>query len=489
MISNERILVHVFDINFAMLPQSEKYIQMSSDQKIVSVPNNDKINIFDVDELINNHILKLHTENKIVPHKINEIFKCLLCNDMYIIIYISDNKYVITSHYFFNNAQPKIINLDVPIDRCHIFFSQNCNNLLIFDTMHEKIKTINLKNFCEKEMILKGNVNKIITNTIALSDDGNLITFLTSDNRLVLVDDRNELEVKEYGTKLEITRNDVFNMTSTITRHKDFINIQSNTAIKNIYSLLIRITRDTALNWNILEFSNGYFLSDQIRCNFLSQSSGNTICIDKLLVYDANSIVPLTLIDAVLSVLKDNMDTSDTIGNTYINNELIIKDNDYEEVYNVSNWVLNLLGLNVININNLKDLNIPMFKYNFKNSNELCCTTFQLLLIFLQDHHKMNKYINIIYDQYQENKVDYVVNMMLKILEGFVHDRTTSLRTQYIEYLLIKFVLLFHYNKTEIDIKKMVKLCRHLRMTRLFLLKSLKMTFKIDITHQLLLKS
>jgi hypothetical protein len=198
---NNKKLVHIFDVhkNVKML---EKYVQISHSLKLLSIPDEEFLHIFSVDELVRHNSLKIYDRgiSLDLTHNIPTVYKklareknttvnmskqtdidsvqyphkCILYNDKYVIICKTDNKISGVIIYNFEKQDTKILDIDNDNEVSHIFFSENGKYLMKY--VNDKLYIVNIDTEKTRLIILaKQLCDTIYQNTFSISDDGELI--------------------------------------------------------------------------------------------------------------------------------------------------------------------------------------------------------------------------------------------------------------------------------------------------------------------------
>lgn len=309
-----------------------KCIQVSNDFKYLSIPENDKINIYSIDFL---HKGSLHYVSSIeitsLPDHIlinNSLYKCVLTDRVFSII--TRHKIIIINY---NDHTINIINNSIEI----LKFSPNGKYLLYQNRLDNDLTLLNLLN--NESITVKNNTTKL-----NLSDDGKI--FYCSNNSL-----------KIYDPETNIDSNVDIDVDFTITaylmnydHYLDAINEINETDYSKMYAL-IGINK-TSIFCRIIKYSDikGYY-SDQCKsCTIKIDTDlvydyvyhNGTLFIyktnTKIIVYDFSKSFPLKIIDQLRSEIQFKMNReikSDTL--------TIVGANDSKHTYKISKYMSNII--------------------------------------------------------------------------------------------------------------------------------------------------
>jgi len=153
-----------------------KYVQVSRDFRLISIPENDTINIYDLFGLINRNTLQHVDSFDLVSSSTDKPYKCILCKDLFMMVCADTNTNTNTNHYTSLITTNHTIKLDTNMDRSCLKFSPNGRYVVVYDKDKRQLllcNTINNPVFTP----LPINIDGIVPNTICLSDDGRLLFY------------------------------------------------------------------------------------------------------------------------------------------------------------------------------------------------------------------------------------------------------------------------------------------------------------------------
>jgi hypothetical protein len=503
-------LIHVFNNNTSS--NLDKYIQLSTDFKTISIPENNNIFVFGIWDIIKNNIPAMFSENMILVDEENSdhIHKCFLYENNYVIIHIIDNKYVVTLYDLIKKLPPKIIDLNMSVDHTTIKFSLTCKYLLTLNGINGQVDLINLQNITTESSFIVKNYNSVIKNTITISDDGKLVTFFTTNNFLVLLDNKNENKIKIKNIVVDNKEN-IKTYNVFILHNKNFLNSQNNNAINNIYFIVLW-RKEKLFIWSIIDFDEGFCvythenknmieccLSENETIKSVYTNGSKYICEtetpeNKIYYYDLGIIIPFIIIDIFLSIIKSEL-CQNSESQTQKKKKLMIKTITYDEEYVADTWLADSFTNNELVVDSsFADVMILTCEKNLQY------TSLQLVLTFLQDYKKIKKYTQLIHSQSHDNRdVFRIVDMVSQIknkIKLSTSQKYKELVVQHMEYTVIYFALLYYFFGTtngtthlsKTDVENFTKMLNSLDLTKIFLIKSLKMLFGVDITPSVIKK-
>jgi len=472
-------LIHVFEsnINIQLL---EKYIQMSHDYKLLSIPDGDILCIFDIVTIINNKTLKTNYSNAKIKFKNTNIstlsvnatitnnslpelfggslpelfngtpYKCILYSDRYIIVSKNESSnYKSVIIYDFIHKCTHVVNINKNINNSSIALSEHGKYLLFCDIEERNtnnnieqyiwlVDLNNLKDTCDRHyklLITTQNASVIHINTFAISNNGELVCVLVSSdnkNKLLLVDNNereintDEYELNNIGDPKYITMN--------IYDHSDMIKKNQNGSKLYIITIWNKQIHKVFI-WTIVKFAN---FNDMIYGPKILTFCGSNIesvntnghqyiykCATHLVIYDIDKHLPLMMVNSMLDTLK-------------IPHTIVSMDN-----------------------NNLE----------------------QMFLHLLNNHYEMSKNIKNI----SEPQIILLFDIITKI-QNTKH--LPDNYCDYMEYLIIKITLMsYQLNYSNIISKKNIKhltsIFNKLKLTKMFFVKMIEFNFGIKLVEYL----
>lgn len=493
---NNKILVHIFDVN-KNIKRLEKYVQISHNLKLLSIPDDDFLYIFSVDELVHDNVLKIYdggirldlTHSIPIVHKksiidttvpshrvsvdsIQEPYKCILYNDKYVIICTIDNKISAVIIYNFEKQDTKILDIDKDTTSPYIFFSENGkylmthtkNQLCVVNINTEKTKLIILsKQLCDT----------LYQNTFSISDDGELITVL-NDSGIVLINSTSQIDKysidKQFGNLKDASMN--------IINNSDDINKINVITLwnKKLHKILILT----------MIYNNGYILTKKyIAINIRDEldvlyTNGHLYVYkfdEYINVYDIDKTISLNILNSLLDILSINLDKFGTQ-----NMQLNVIGFSNNDTYTVKKWVFDMLGANIDLSKHSNLIDSIIFKNKKGNNMNL----FQIFLGLIHNHKLTDEYLNcVLSEESYEEKTELIILALLRLTEMLTvlckNDTIVNLSGYYIEYLLIKIGLIIYKSKSEIE--PILNIYGNIKNTKQFMFCLFRTYFNLDINR------
>lgn len=507
---NCNTLIHTFEPN-NNIKQINKYIQMSPDLKIFSIPDKEYLYFFKVDSLIkykqldqfdfdikfnmlSNTLLSTSSNSSLDTFSelsLSNILKCVLYANKY--IFIDTNKSNVKNIMIFDFLKKKIKFINTNFEpNIKITLNSNGNYMLLYNNVNVYI----IDNVNYKKQIIPFNDSHNIVST-SLSPNGKIIVFLTDDGLL-----------KIFINNIDNYKQVIFNVRKHIKsiNFKMYLYDYSNILLNNeIYSeLYLLVLFDMSFHklhiWSMLICNNDeIILSEPKEITFNIKSKINSLnvhdCIfiykytDFVDIYDIKKYFLNILINAILDAIKllirnkIKIKTNNTINTNF---KIITTDREINIITNT--WLKEICNFD-LNLTNFKELEYDILTYNEKR-----LTTIEIFLTIFKDHYKISDMIKELNNEIgQTKKVNLIINGLFqiksKLLEqNFLLENIQSELTYYFEYLIIKFVLNYYENKKtytmQILINYLIKLFKKLTKvkSRLTFVELCKITLGIDLT-------
>jgi hypothetical protein len=242
---SEKYLIHIAKVNNCSA-DIMKYVQISHDFRFIMLPENDVINVYSLINIVNtglqfNSQLNLQLISTIDYFKIiiddnnsccKTLYKCVLCEDLFIVIYALDSRYsshsncqnsicytdIITFNYTTGTKSHftgviELKNSNIDITNSVLKLSANGRYMFLYDTVKSTALLCNMLNNNTKSKDLSIPVNLVIDNisyidTFCISDDGRILIYFDSINSLINLYD--------------ITHNNIFNLKTAINKTTNY---------------------------------------------------------------------------------------------------------------------------------------------------------------------------------------------------------------------------------------------------------------------------
>lgn len=313
-----------------------KYIQVSQDFQLISLPDNNTLHLYDLRKLIESNILEyvdtIGSFDKIMSDQSNP-YKCILFNNIYVILYNKNN----TQNHNIRNNGILIINYDQQ-RITNVAFNNLWDNIMIrlstngyYCVMYDKImKNISICNFkSENPSFTLININININNehnksdnignidninkidAINISNDGKLI-FMIMNNTCVFYDTQKTKIIKVF-------QNQSKGLTYQLLDYSEIIH----EGITNISKIHILVgwnqSRGEIYYWHInytikeeYEMFGPFYLRFKISGTLEYICNNNDLYIyktkDKLTVYDLKKVIQLRFIEILRRDVKKGLD-------------------------------------------------------------------------------------------------------------------------------------------------------------------------------------
>jgi hypothetical protein len=509
-------LIHVFESS-STIQLLEKYIQISHDYQLLSIPDGEMLYIFNVTDLIRTNSLKTNyssvsikfTNNKIPRMKtldeslLNNTFfdgdpyKCILYNDRYIIVSKSENNYKAVIVYDFIHKCTHIVNINKKIDSSSLALSEHGKYLLFCDkTEKNNVWLVDL-NHLEKINDIKHKQISIITqykiysHTFTISNDGKLIAVLTHNNKLVFIENDDNITIDEHQLDIDIGDSKyntihIFDYGELIHNKLYTVTIWNKQLQKIFTWIIIRVGTGNSTLFGpkifVLNINSKEICTDEL----ISLSTNGHQFVYKftedIYVYNMNKMILSMINDAILDTLKINLLKVNLCGN---NSELMILTKTSQKSYTTKRWISDLLLNNSrthLDLRGVEFCDTPLLKRN-----GLYINSIHFFLILLHNHNEIYGYI----DDISENKMQQFFDVMLQlynIISSYNDEINAVFIRHYMEYLIVKITLVFYKSKYQtekkciINIKEIIKTFKKLTVAKIFLIKLVHINFGYDIT-------
>jgi hypothetical protein len=449
-ITDIKKFIHIFNFNGDEIIQ--KYITLSTNNNIISIPDENYLYFYKVNKIIEDGELELSEINSRIflngipkIQKLNskknidcdDIFnpeKCYFYKNKFVIISNDTNKsgnYILINK--FSTNQSKMIDYDMNM----FWISENCNYILLLN--NNILYTFNVE--CVNEIINDRQIkcdklSKFInrTNTV-ISDNGDYICVYTEKKLFVLNLDNNideQYDINSFGKPENIIIK-IYDFNSFIIGMKDF------------NKLNVILLWNTKLNkfkyWILFKYDKEYLSSNE---------------------YNINSTNP---IDSISNVSSESI-----YGFTYI-----LENND----------ILNIVNIEKIIIMNIIDFIIQSIYYKFeikqKENVNLILNNNKIIIKKWMEPIFIEKYDNIILCVQVLNN-ENMVKFDYKLIIDFIKIMKLS-NSIYVEFLFIKIIYKYLIENVTIRNKllsNIYKLIKQMNLIRPFLIQSLFKLFNIE---------
>lgn len=341
-----------------------RFIQISNDFRFISFPENDTINVYDLKKLlIDNSLEYIGTLGKFTKNIVNPL-KCLLFGDIYIIIDIGCNVKISIINYKLDT----INELD-GINKDHFIKTSrngkyivigNKNVLQMYDLMRKTITKIDI------------NIN-IFFNTICISDDGEIISYLVNNDLVIYSVKMRKMFKLLNGTTMDTIDLDLSTIKFYLLDYNWIVDLD----ITNNYSEYVYVLVGCTNNMNIVYYwiiiySNDNFQlcspyrietvnNEQIEYVYCTGSIFIYKTPTRVVIYDLNNIIPIQYIELLTKqiCMRINRSFRCSYNEKLYHNTIILNGTDDScHTYNLDPFVQYLLSLFKSKVNNdLKSMN------------------------------------------------------------------------------------------------------------------------------------
>ena len=530
--SGIRNLIHIFEYND--IKMLEKYVQMSYDFKTLSVPDGNLLYVFKVENLIKHQSLKVselniqlklindipvmettdtqnqkliknipqiwnffdasitgttntnNTNNATIQSEsvLHEPYKCILYSGKYVVISKNSNSpseqlktYKSVIIYDFIQKQAHMLNINQPIQNLGITFSENGKYLLFSNKDYINLLYLNGVQI-ENKKILQN--EELLLNTIAVSNDGKIIIGMTTIGNVKLISNNGPVKMESFSTRLIGSTHIDLNAKDIIVSIFDYNNFSMNNNIPTYVASIWNKKTHSLFMLTIVNFDQKYVLYGPEQLKFEITGSVQSVHAngrqyiykfpDYLIMYDINKVIPFVIINALLDTLKLNLKNSNT--NKFV--QIIVANEKFQEKILVEQWIVNLFSItnNQINLKICSDFDVG--------------NIVKIFFAIMHDHYCTEEYIQCILDEkLSKSKLDLMFSLFFQLVGTLKSD--SLLANFYMEYLMIKFILIYVKNKyinnkIDIDLRHIILTFNNLKVTREFLLKSVSLMFGINLS-------
>lgn len=342
-----------------------KYIQVSRDFTLLSLPENDKINVYNLTKLLNRNVLE-YVDNVGIVLKADgkggirsgiEVFssvnkamdiealsddlerdrlgkidfkhvdcniqpyKCVLCKDLYIVVCADFNRYKrIVAIDYKNKLIHEVKNLDLDVNRSSLKFSINGRFVAVYDGAKNQLFVCDMS---EKEpkpkqmsLVIKSDT---VLDTVCISDDGRFFFYIENDDMKFRVYDVYFMKTYVLDSGLQIDSSHIKDIKFHLMDYSRFSDIAlAGDACDNLYVLVGWSKKmSSAFYWMIRCSDTGYniygpsFVDMKIEGKIEYVYNNGYMFIYKtpsgITVYDLNKIIPIRFAGMLASESKKSI--------------------------------------------------------------------------------------------------------------------------------------------------------------------------------------
>jgi hypothetical protein len=410
-IDNIKNLLYITDVSKIMnmcklsktlyIDYIKELIQIDYSWRFLSIPENDKIILFDLNKLFDKKIeykeININHKNTLHFQSKNKFKVCVKCySDKIIQIFKNNNNDTVKITILKENNKRTINFIKNPIK--YIFFSNNGEYYMSINC-NKYINIVNEK--IDNSLLLTHEINKESINKWLISDDGCVLVNKLDDKIKVIMLDNSDTLV--YTQNIKLNKND-----SVLLKYLHFNNNNiNNLIIWNRYKQYIKII-------GILKHEKEYKISQMINLKYSEytesniQSTNGTIYLykhnDNLIVYDINNILLIPAITEHIKILYKSI--QETVKPHTLTEYISFGNITTLKKIKLNNKLKYLLSSLIVDNNIIMDsydiLDIPIIECENLDSIDILCSTLTdintipILLNGLENDELFNIKVNLI---------------------------------------------------------------------------------------------
>lgn len=503
--TNKPTLVHIFETSVD-ITNIEKYIQMSHNFQLLSIPDGNFLHIFKIDDIIKNKLLKSSELNIKIKVKVKKDmvmttsdkteasfpgkgthYKSILYPKRYVTIYKNECAYESVEVSDF--IRKTFLSFQINRTDCDLVFSENGKYLLLNDKKNQD--SVDIINLCDMSL-QKVNINSKSFDKMIITDDGELVILISNESKKIKLVHDNKTNEYDLGISSDIlfeTSVNIFDYSNLVqTCDKIYVLTIWNKSNLEVFIYSLICFKGTFLlqGPKCVKF----YQSQTQKCSTYSIYSNGKQYIysfkKNIIVYNINKVIPFIVLDNVLDTLLYTFRCTKLEPN--IKTKLTVECLDNKESFLIKKWLFDLFLLNgeckekTINLSSHENFNIFTTDTGQKLSSVAIC------LALIQDHNNTDDYINyMLGEHFQKGRLELVFNLMFQITNMLKNTKDQNdVVNYYLEYLITKFVFVLYKNKYgngQTDIRLMIKTFNKLQLTKNFVLKSTKLIFGVDMSE------
>lgn len=342
-----------------------KYIQVSRDFTLLSLPENDRVNVYNLTKLLNRNILEyvdnvgivlkadakgeirsgievFSSMNKamnldaltddLARDRLGKIdfkhidcniqpYKCVLCKDLYIVVCADYNRYKrICAIDYKNKIMHEVNNLDLDVNRSALRFSTNGRFIAIYDGAKNQLFICDMSDKDPKpkqvSLVIKSDT---VLDTVCISEDGRFFFYIEDEDMKFRVYDVYFMKTYILDSGLKLERSHIKDIKFHLMDYSRFSDIAlSGDACDNLYVLVGWSKRlSAAFYWMIRCSETGYniygpsFVDMKIEGKIEYVYNNGYMFIYKtpsgITVYDLNKVIPIRFAGMLASGSKNGL--------------------------------------------------------------------------------------------------------------------------------------------------------------------------------------
>lgn len=383
-----------------------RYIQISRDFTLLSLPENGRVNVYNLTKFLNRNILEYINNVGIMlrPDSTGEIrsgieissydnktmninslqdeldvqkmgkidfkyidcniqpYKCVLCKDLYIVVCAEFNRFKrIVAIDYKNRIMHEVKNLDLDVNRSALKFSSNGRYVTIYDGAKKELFMCDMSEHDPKPKQIELSITTdTVLDTVCISEDGRFFFFVDASDMKFRVYDVlfNKIYILESGLKLEknLIQDTKFHLMN-YSRYSDIA--LSGDECDNLYVLVGWNKKlSSSFYWMLRCSADGYniygpsFVDMKIDGKIEYVYNNGYMFIYKtpqgITVYDLNKVIPIRFAGMLASGSKNDLTKifkGDYEKPTYYDTIELIGADDTKMIYNVTPYMAFLMSL------------------------------------------------------------------------------------------------------------------------------------------------
>jgi hypothetical protein len=503
-------MIHVFSPN-EKYDIIEPYIQISPDMKIISIPDDDYLYFYNVEDIINDGLLRPTSHNtKIHLQKltIESLSEHTPCNKKQIVPYkciLYDTKYVMLFEeqiYIYYLESKEVTLLNIEYKKTCFTLSNSCKYIGYLASTNVIIQDLKSK---QEIRILAKTVHNIVISDdakyVLISQDKYVFTYKLIGNDYTLISKECYLSDENYAI---LNTNDI-NKINQLNNQCDMTHLISKWHKKNHTLEYILVSDRKIYDPQTIELH----IDDSIKYIFVNGLQFVCVYESHLIMYDMRKVLPIFIINATLDDLTKIL----TIRNQKEQTKLITIVNAKTDVkikqeYLIQKWLSDLFTYDddsMLIINTLSMDITPIV--------ECKILLIEMIMMILHDHTKIEGFTVLLgKEMLSKQNIEQIFNVWIKVIKKIVTTET-EYKSFYAEYCLIKFVLLYmisystnkadivvHNKKTmtktktnvatkTFDISLLVQIFKNLIFTRKYFMNAVSIMFNMNFIEYVAAKS
>lgn len=505
--NNTSHMIHVFSPN-EKYHIVEPYIQVSSDMKIITIPDNDYLYFYNIVDIITDHLLhpkfgiKIHMIHLTIDKssdynlcndgKITVPHKCIMGITKYVMVF--DSKIVV-----FCLVAKTVITLNVSFGTESLSISKSCEQIGYY--RDHNITVHNTTTQCDKKIEFHN-----IPSAIILSDDG----------KYIIACQKESLFIYKYADEYVLIKKDYYHRDYYVSlvgiNDIELISQLSNkcdiTHIIYIWDKKRHNIQCNLISERKIYNRQEYELAIDTKIKYIYANSMQYVFIYEsyIVLYDMHKLIPLFIINATLEDLTKLLTNEHCQNDTQ---EIIVKGkSEIKKNYVIKKWFSDMITYDA-----LFEISINSLMIDMKPILSIDMILIEMIIFCLHDYKTIDNYATLMGNEpLSTNDIEHIFNVWQKVNKKIV-GHETEYKSHYVEYILIKFLLLymtahcttkkyivvqnkFSIYKTksntkikQIDISMLVQIFRQLLYTKKYFMNAVQIMTDVNLVEYVATKS